>query len=76
MRIGATECVNVGHFAGTGKPYDFLSIAARERKYARKKVEKKVEEAETEKRDTSTREVDPDEEGAKKKAKIVLKETL
>ena len=21
MRIGATECVNVGHFAGTGKPW-------------------------------------------------------
>ena len=21
MRIGATECVNVGHFAGTGQPW-------------------------------------------------------
>ncbi|MFD6289618.1 metallophosphoesterase, partial [Streptomyces sp. NPDC060205] len=21
MRIGATECVNVGHFASTGKPW-------------------------------------------------------
>jgi hypothetical protein len=21
MRIGATECVNVGHFAGTGRPW-------------------------------------------------------
>jgi hypothetical protein len=62
--------------ASGGTPYDFLSIKARDRKYARKKVEKKIEEVEkkeeateTEKRDISTREIDPNEEGSSKRLK-------
>ena len=70
--------------ASGATPYDFLSIKARPRKYARKKVEKKVEEVEkkkeeavgTEKRDTSTREVDPGEEGSRKKLRTSSEETL